>query len=350
MKKIVFDFIRSPYERISQVKHGIAPKESLLGYCYLKTADYPVTTSNKELEPAHLLKNYSIIYRIESWRTADVVVIPTRFSISLALLSRILGKETIFYDSMQRLPKSKIKRARIRVALMLAHKAIFFSSNQLRQWEKYFPQLKEKGHAINYGIDSEFFQCNKNQKTNHTDQYLSIGRDPNRDFHILAEAFKDTDKKLTLVTKDYLLNPDLKCNPSIEILDDLSYDDLKIKYLESCATIIPILPGTTHLSGIRAAMESMANRTLVIIARTESLEEYFEDQKHVLFYEPGSYESLLQAIEISKNKEIRDRLIANSYFLVTTKYSYIGMAKSLMSLIGSEEKLSEKTFSRSQFR
>lgn len=166
----------------------------------------------------------------------------------------------------------------------------------------------------------------------------------------MADVFKDRSRKLNLVTKEYLLNSELKENPSIDILDEISYDELKTKYQESQASIIPILPGTTHLSGIRAAMESMANQTLVIIARNKSLEEYFQDMVHVIFYEPGSSDSLLKAIKLSKNTEIRDRLIRNSYLLVTTKYSYIKMANSLISLIGSEEKQSEKSFSSGQLR
>lgn len=126
MKKIVFDFIRSPYERINQVEKGVAPKESLLGYCYLKSTDYPVKTSNIDSKTNNFFTNNPLAYKLKTWRKADVVIIPTRFTIFLALLSRVLGKDTIFYDSMQKLPKSKIRKAKIRVAVSLAHKAIFF--------------------------------------------------------------------------------------------------------------------------------------------------------------------------------------------------------------------------------
>lgn len=340
MKRIIFDFIRPPEPRLTQVKSGTAPKESLVGYYYLSQAGYNVShTSRPGGDPGRgklkrLFQKLEIppYSDLKKWRKADAIVLVTRMPLLPALLIKFMGKELVFYDAMQTLPRHPLKKVLMKLAVLLADQIIGFSRNQIREWEKSYPAFRNKGTAIDYGIDSEFFSGNTAQ-TERAGHYISVGRDPNRDFSILNDFLAGSSRKLILVTQDYLVTPELRENPSVTILDGLSYQELEHLYQQSQAAIIPLKKGTSHLSGIRASLEAMANHTPVIISRNRSLEEYFTDREHVVFFEPESLSSLESALSFLDKPENRANLVNAACKLVRERYNYIQMAESLIRTI-----------------
>jgi glycosyltransferase involved in cell wall biosynthesis len=340
MKRIIFDFIRPPETRLEQVESGEAPKESLVGYYHLSKAGYNVTHTSRPADEQVAGKLQRLIRRLEippysdlkKWQSADTVILVTRMTLVPALLIKLMGKELVFYDAMQTLPKHPLKKAMMKLVIRLADKIIGFSENQLREWEKSYPAFRKKGSAIDYGIDSNFFSCNDVQ-AERTGHYISVGRDPNRDFSILNDFLKNSSRKLVLVTQDYLVTPELRKNPAVRILDGLSYKELENLYHQSQAAIIPLKKGTSHLSGIRASLEAMANRTPVIIAQNRSLEEYFTDRKHVVFFEPECLNSLESALQFLDQPENRTQMVEEAYKLVHDKYNYTRMAEAIIRTI-----------------
>tara|TARA_R110000851_G_scaffold302714_2_gene460047 strand:- start:26791 stop:27819 length:1029 start_codon:yes stop_codon:yes gene_type:complete len=340
MKRIIFDFIRPPETRLQQVESGEAPKESLVGYYYLSKAGYNVTHTSRPEDGRDTGWLLRLIRRLEvprysdlkKWYQADAIVLVTRMPLLPSLLIKLIGKELVFYDAMQTLPKHPLKKAITKLVIRLADKIIGFSENQLQEWGKSYPAFRKKGSAIDYGIDCEFFSHNKAQ-AERAGHYISVGRDPNRDFSILNDFLQDSSRKLVLVTQNYLVTPALKENPAVNILDGLSYKELENLYHQSQAAIIPLKKGTSHLSGIRASLEAMANRTPVIIARNQSLEEYFTDRKHVVFFEPESLDSLESALHFLDQPENRSTLVEDAYQLVRDKYRYTRMAQALVQSI-----------------
>jgi len=340
MKRIIFDFIRPPENRLEQVESGEAPKESLVGYYCLSKSGYDVAHTSRPALESITGKLHRLIRSLEipsyadlkQWRTADTIVLVTRMPPLTALLIKLMAKELILYDAMQMLPKHPLRKAIVRLTISLADKVIGFSENQLREWERTYPSFRKKGVAIDYGIDSDFFSQNPGQ-ADQMDHYISVGRDPNRDFSLLNDLLKVPSRKLVLVTKDYLVIPQLRENPAVTILDNLSYKELETLYHKSQATIIPLKKGTSHLSGIRASLEAMANRTPVVIARNRSLEEYFTDRKHVVFFEPESLASLESALQFLEQPENRAAMVEEAYQLVRDKYNYKRMSESLIRAI-----------------
>lgn len=340
MKRIIFDFIRPPETRLEQAESGEAPKESLVGYYYLSKAGYNVTHTSRPADDQTTGRLHRLIRRLEippyadlkKWRAADTIVLVTRMPLLPAILIKLMGKELVFYDAMQTLPKHPLKKAMMKLVIHLADKIIGFSENQLREWEKFYAPFRKKGSAIDYGIDSGFFSRNEMQ-AERAGHYISVGRDPNRDFSILDDFLKNSSRKLILVTQDHLVTPELIENPAVKILDGLSYKELENLYHQSQAAIIPLKKGTSHLSGIRASLEAMANGTPVIIARNRSLEEYFTNRKHVVFFEPESLSSLESALHFLDQPENRTRMVEEAYQLVRDKYNYTSMAESLIRTI-----------------
>ena len=87
------------------------------------------------------------------------------------------------------------------------------------------------------------------------------------------------------------------------------------------------------MSGIRAALEAMANKTLVVLARNESLEEYFVDAKHVIFFEPEDKTSFQLALKKALDPEIRKTIIDNAYQLVTEIFTVENMTSELLDVV-----------------
>ncbi len=328
-KNVVFDFCRSPTKRLLEVESGDAPKESMLGYYWLGKQGYPVTDSSDRWENslgstrsklAGLLELPSF-KMINTWAKADVIVITTRFSIILALIGKLLGKRVVFYDSMQDLPKSIHRKLLVWGSTMLADKVIGYSQFQTDCWINLFPHLKNKMIAIPYGVDCSFYKSkNTIKKPDNKPFLIAVGRDPSRDFNTLLSVLEEIDWELKLVTMSYLVPRKIRENQRVNIVDGLSYDDLFDLYKQSSAAIIPIKKNTTHMSGIRAAMEAMLLEVPVIVARTEGLAEIFTHGDNVIFYEPGDEKSLTEAIEILSSASARETIVANARQLILEQF------------------------------
>ena len=100
---IVFDFIRSPAQRITEVQNGKAPRESFLGYIQLLDRGWCLTLSDDRWQGIagtirEKLRDFIEVpsfAMIRKWKTADIIVIVTRLSIVLATIARILNKKIV---------------------------------------------------------------------------------------------------------------------------------------------------------------------------------------------------------------------------------------------------------------
>ena len=127
----------------------------------------------------------------------------------------------------------------------------------------------------------------------------------------------------------YLVPRKIRENQRVNIVDGLSYDDLFDLYKQSSAAIIPIKKNTTHMSGIRAAMEAMLLEVPVIVARTEGLAEIFTHGDNVIFYEPGDEKSLTEAIEILSSASAQESIVANARQLILEQFHLNKLVESL---------------------
>ncbi len=336
MKNILFSFVRCPEKRLDEVRKGAAPKESLLGYYHLSSTSSNVRHLNHLKSYPLQTKLMRFYENIKHLLWSDIVVNATRLSLVFPFLCRLLGKKVVFYDAFQRLPNHPLKRKYFRLCMKVSSICIFYSKNQLEVWQQQYPSLIGKGKSIVYGIDSGFFSTSeevRNRPIDKRQHYLSVGRDPSRDFSTLADAFHGSYRRLILVTQDYMLSDKLRANRNIRILSDLSYTELSELYDASKAAIIPILDGTSHLSGIRAAMEAMAKFVPVIMTQNGSLAEYFKDNQHVMFFEAENVDSLQKKISELEAEGNFHQLAWNANQLVTAEYSYKTMCKQLLEAI-----------------
>ncbi len=89
----------------------------------------------------------------------------------------------------------------------------------------------------------------------------------------------------------------------------------------------------TRSLGQIASFEAMARRVPVVAARTFQLEDYFSDEKEILFYEPGNSLDLRRQIErLLVDGELRDSLTKRAHDRLMDNYTDEQYTKALLEL------------------
>ena len=344
--RLVFDFVRSPAQRLTEVESGKAPRESLLGYVQLRDRGWPVSLSDDRWNGFLGLLRQKLVFNLElpsyrmikHWKdNADIVVVTTRISLILALTARLLRKKIVFLDAMcEEVPKRTWRRMVIKLSLRYASACICLSSSQARHWSTQLGIPISTFTKIHYGIDPDFYRAHKNwqNESGSRPTLLAIGRDPRRDFRTLVIAAGILDWDLILITKSYLV-PDIALNnPRIQILDDLSYEELFTAYTSATVIVVPVKRDTTYMSGIRATMEAMLLEIPVIASRTTGMEEYFTDEQELVYFEPENHNSLINAaMKIHDNNILRKNLVSRAKQSIINSYSVTSYANCLENIL-----------------
>lgn len=345
--RLVFDFIRSPSKQLDNLNAGKSPKEMLLGYAQLQERGWPISASDDRWNGIFGNLRKRLIFKLEipslnmiqAWRGADIIVVTTRISLVLALISKALGKKLVFLDAMcEEVPKRFWRRWVIKLSIRLSDACINLSSSQAQHWANRLNIPKKSFTPVFYGVDVNYYKRPlDNISKNYSKPYLlAVGRDPRRDFSTLVCAANILNWDLNLVTQDYLISESIKDNPRVHVLDGLSYDDLFRLYSGAEVVVVPIKKDTTYMSGIRATMEAMLLEIPVVASCVSGMPDYFNDGKELIYFEPGDCESLLQAIhKIIDNDHLKAVLVRNAKQRILKVYSVSNYADSLERILQS---------------
>ena len=179
-----------------------------------------------------------------------------------------------------------------------------------------------KFSCLHYGIDSEFYKNAFGKSNAESKNVLAIGRDTGRDFGVLAEAIRDTEAFLYLVTLPYLLPDFVKDMPNVQVKERLSYQELTELYQESAISVVPLKGALTYPSGIRAVMEAMAIGKPVIATYTLVLAEYFSDGQDIILVKAKSVSEMTEAINtLLSDKSLRTNLVKSSYKRLSEEFT-----------------------------
>ncbi len=327
--RILFLFPKPVKKELSLIENNEAPSERLYGMYELIKKGYDVEYTDVYYEGA-FAKFYSFMKRCKiKWLPlavflkiirADVVLIKDDFYTLAALAARLAGKKVIYKDSIFIPPKNMFRRMQAIINMALAHKIIAFSVSQIELWRTDFPKYSGKFEYIFYPLDKPFYVRSsyvKEQKST----FISVGRDLGRDNHTLHAAIKSLNQSLDLVTLPYLLSRSIKEDPKVAIHQYISYSELFSIYGKSFCSIVPLKKGISYPSGIRAIMEAMALSVPVIAARTPVLEEYFEDHKELIYYDPENSADLADKISLLKSGAYNLKDISKRASEAMEKYS-----------------------------
>ncbi|MFT6907214.1 MAG: glycosyltransferase involved in cell wall biosynthesis [Oleiphilaceae bacterium] len=328
--KYVFMYPDIAEPTVKEISEAQVPRERLVGFYQLLERGWDVKISDARWKGpfANLrrkLKRYITLPSIgmfRDWLPADVIVIKDDFSLYLSFVAKLMGKKLVYLDSMFTIPKSPIRNFLIKVNLILADRVICFSSSQADLWSDKYKVKRGKFSCLHYGIDSDFYKKALVNPSAKSKNVLAIGRDTGRDFGVLAEAVRDTEAFLYLVTLPYLLPNFIKDIPNVQVKERLSYQELIELYQESSISVVPLKGALTYPSGIRAVMEAMALGKPVIATYTPVLAEYFVDDEDIMLVKSGSLSDMSLAIKILLGDEsLRCKLVERSYDRLVEEFS-----------------------------
>jgi glycosyltransferase involved in cell wall biosynthesis len=302
--RILFLFPKPVKEELRQIESGEAPSERLYGMYELMQDGYKVDYTDA-LYAGPLVQFYLFMKRCKiKWLPftifskilrSDVVVIKDDFYTLAVLAARLTGKRVIYKDSIFLPPKKLVRKLHAFLNIALADQVVAFSESQIELWKSDFPRFAHKFRYIFYPLDKKFYQGNMIEcDEKHT--FISVGRDVGRDNATLHSCIGQLNQTLDLITLPYLISEKLKKDPRVRIHQYISYQELFSIYGQSYCSIVPLKKDISYPSGIRAIMESMALSVPVIAARTPVLEEYFEDGRDIIYYDPENVDDLIDKV------------------------------------------------------
>lgn len=293
-----------------RIRRGEVPSERLYGMIELAKRGWEVGTCESRFDgwfadKASVLRKYGFnlvnLRSLVAARDVDVLLIKDNFSAMLSAFAFVFRKRIVYLDSLFFLPRHPIRRLLIRINLVLARKIAVYSQYQADLWSKEFGIRRSKFAIVRYSIDVPFYQqgiSNAVQRSVVRAGYvLSVGRDLGRDFVTLLDACRQAGLSLKLVTLPYLVPADAHGAEDVEVLQDVSYEELFNLYAGAALAVVPLKQATEYPSGIRAVMESLAVGCPTIATRTPILEEYIRDDRTALLYvDAGDVKGLAAAM------------------------------------------------------
>lgn len=343
-KKLLYFFNHPAIPMLPKIYAGEIPRDRLYGMTELIEKGWSVDACDErltKLEAFFRKHTFSFINfaTIIKCFNADILIVKDNFSLGLTICAHLFRKKIIYLDSLFYIPKNPIRRALIKINLMLAPTIVSYSKYQVDLWCKEFRINRKKFVILPYTIDVDFYTNGYKRSHKNIDAeepfILATGRDTGRDFKTLVHAANKLNLNLKLVTLPYLIPSEALTNPKIEILQYVSYEELFDLYAQASIVSVPLRAGIDYPSGIRAVLESMLLGKPTICTHTPILEEYIPTQSDALIYvkpedEFGLTNALKKALE---NHDYNKKISINGQSLVRHSYGMDMFTKELEELI-----------------
>ncbi|WP_155309826.1 glycosyltransferase family 4 protein [Desulfosarcina ovata] len=302
--KLLFLFPDRANPRLTEVKKGLVPSDRLYGLFELRNLgwDAEISDSRWEGRAGHLRRNLKRICElpcpttIRNMRKSDIIIVKDDFSATLLTEARLLGKPLIYLDAMFDIPLRRHRRMAIAYNLKYASAVCCYSMQQALQWAEAFELPISRFDVMPYCIDTNFYpeHIKKPKKRNYV---FAVGRDLGRDFDTLFSACEKLGVALKLVTLPYLAPQKALSSNLVQVFQNITYTQLFELYSNSAMAVIPLKQGTSHLSGIRALLESSALGIPTVATKTPVLSEYLQDKKHVRYTTSTSIDAMADEIQ-----------------------------------------------------
>jgi glycosyltransferase involved in cell wall biosynthesis len=343
--RVLFLFPHPVADEVANVNNGISPTERLYGAHELRLRGWQVTYSDSRFygvvgRVLKFLRQFGVmgigLGTVLDMARTDVVIVKDDFSAPTAIAARVLGKKLVFLDSMFALPQRWWKTLGTWVSLRLAHETICYSEVQKKIWQTRFGRTAERIRVLPYTIDTGFYARHTGEwQAGASRKVLAVGRDVGRDYATLVEALRGTDLQLELITLPYLLRGlNVEANPQIKLHQRLSYEELFRLYRECAVVVIPLKPGITYPSGIRALFETMILKRPFVATRNEVLQEYMTEGVHGDMVPARDVAALRAAILANLHRvENNKKMVDASAVLVATEYDATVFADKLESVL-----------------
>lgn len=333
---LLFVYARSVAERRARVAAGEIPSETLYGLPELERDGWRVDVADEHYtgplgrriaERVSNLRHYDI--NLPDWRLLrrffrdyDAIVMKDDLSVMASVAARLSGTPLCYLDSMFQLPRHPLRRIAVKTAARLASKLISYSTTQNALWSRNLGIPADRFAAIPFGLDLKHYQALPARDSSAGDYVLAIGRDPGRDYATLVQAMEGTGLNLKLVTLPYLLRDLHVGRDWIEVLQDVSYEQLSALYLGATAVVVPLNESYSYPAGIRGMLEAMAVGRPLVVTRTPCLEEYGRNEVEVMFVPPRDTIALRESIlRLRDDRALADRLVQHARHRIETEFT-----------------------------
>jgi len=308
-------------ETYTAVLAGEAARERLFGAVQLIERGWPVTICDAQWEGwatpirrklARWLELPALKTCVALWQ-ADIAVIQGRIAPLLLLVAKIFGARVIYVDVMFDMPKRSLKQWLNKFCLRVSDAVVCYSASQPGVWSKEYNIPINKMLSARFPMDSAFYRKPIIENSG-SPFVVAIGRDIGRDFSTLLSASSMVGIDTKLVTLPYLLPHSWNESGRVELFQQLSYPELFKLYAQARVAVVPLKPGISYPSGIRACLEAMLLRTPLVATYTSVLAEEFFDGEHLLYVDPNNPAQLSCAMKrILDEPGLAERLVENAW-------------------------------------
>lgn len=338
--RILYLYLNPMEEKYNKILRGELPSNHLTGYVELQKLGYDISFNDSQLRGpfkkiiglinklfSFNLKDLKLLLSLKKY---DVVVVKGPFSTSVTITCRLFGKKIVYLDTILRNPENKLRQIIYKINLHLASGTIMFSEYQMRLCSEIFKVPLSCFKLIKFSIDMPFFKKANIDCPAVKPFILSVGQDLARDYRVLIESLCGLNVDLKIVTLPYLVeNLDIN-NKNIEILNNLTYEQLFLLYAESIFVVLPLKKwGTGYSSGTTSLLEAKALGKAVISTYSPPLVEYLKEGEGVVYVGSEDVSSLRQTIKrLLENKTECDALGNKGEDFVRENYNIEGFASS----------------------
>ena len=330
---ILYIYKSSIENKIKLVKEKKLPSNQLYGFYELKTLVSNITAFDSS--PIGLMKpiinfiNNKLKLNIKSFNTYktifnyDVILVKDNFSTSITLLCLLLNKTVIYIDPVLRPPNNIIRLFIHRINFKLASGSTIFSNTQYTTILDTHKLKSNKLKLIPFCLDTQFFSPSVSN-TKETEPFiLSVGMDLGRDYETLIKSASEININLKIVTLPYLLDSIDTKSSKIEILSNISYDELFTLYAQATLVVIPLHNwAAQYSSGTTSLLEAKLLKKPIISSKSMPLIEYLNKEDGVLYVTPENKEELTKAIKMLLNdSELLDSYSTAGYEKTKNEYN-----------------------------
>lgn len=341
LQNVTFLFPHEAVPLVSDVMRKRSPRERLYGALELEGLGWRVDYADERWTGRLARSRRSLRGFVELPSTGicrrfgktDIAIVKDEFAVANLIEARIAGCKIVYLDAMFDPPKRFWRRWSARLNLRYADRVIALSRAQASQWESEYGLPGGKIAVLPFCMDTEFYPTLRRERSN-PPFMLAVGRDLGRDYATLVRAAELADINVKLVTLPYLLPPDAASHPRVEVLGRVSYDVLFDLYSRAAASIVPLKPGITYPSGIRAVMEGVLLGVPTVCTWTPTLEEYFQQDDHVRYVSPRDAQQLANEMSrvVQRPEETENRAAAANEF-ARSKYRIERFGEELHSML-----------------
>lgn len=202
--------------------------------------------------------------------------------------------------------------------------------------KNFLPKGKNNNvHFVPFGVDVEYFSPGEDKVEAETD-FIAIGADPQRDFSLLFHMAKEKPQmKFEIITSTEQKNAFLDTPSNINILCDVTIEQVKERILRAAAVLLPVKENS-YSGATTTLLQAMALEKPVIVSKVGAIREgyHLKDGYNCLFIAPGDRQEMrCKAEQLMNDGNLRRTLAINARRTVCSRLNWDHYLKNMLAIV-----------------